>query len=133
MTEHLDNERISRNLLGAPDDADREHLAVCADCRGEVERFEGALRGMRGAVREWSDAEYATVHTAGSRLFARPVMTAAWSVAFLLAVFLMRPAPPAPVISFAADNELIDQVRADISRPVPLGMEALLPPVELKP
>jgi hypothetical protein len=133
MTEHLDNERISRNLLGAPDDADREHLAVCAECRSEVEGFERALRGMRGAVREWSDAEYASPGAPRPRLIARPVLTVAWSMAVLLAVILMRPIPQAPPVISAADSELMDQVRADLARPVPMGMEALLPPVELQP
>jgi hypothetical protein len=129
MSTHLNYERISRSLLDAPDDADREHLAECAACRGEVEEFERTLRAMRGSVRQWSEVEYASAGTAPPRTLARPILTTAWSAVFLMALLLARaPRKQTPVISAGyGDAQLMDEVRADLARPVPRSMEALLP------
>jgi hypothetical protein len=113
MSRHPDDERISRNLFATED---------------EFDQFELVLRGLRGAVHQWSDAEYATVVPGRPRLLRRPLVTSVWSVVFLLAfMFACPPLKPRPVVTADIDAELMDEVRADLARPVPRDMESLLP------
>jgi len=137
MTGHLDHDRISLSVLGEATDADRAHLGACPVCRAEVEQFEQALRGVRGSVREWGDREFAIASAAPKPLY-RPTLTAgSMAVIALLALLAVRfptsrtaPAPAVAsdyAVSDYNDAELMAQVSADLARPVPKGLEVLLP------
>jgi hypothetical protein len=131
MSEHLEAQRISRCVLGEQSRADGAHLAICAECRREVEEFERALRGLRGSVRRWSEQEFAAVGRPGSKPVGRPAVSAAWSMAVILLLSLLgwrfsfRHQPAAAPLFADSDAVLMDSVRADADRPVPRGMEPL--------
>jgi len=133
MTGHLDHDRISLSVLGEASDADRAHLAACPVCRAEVEQFEQALQGLRSSVREWSDREFAGVSADPKPLY-RPALTAGSMAVLALLSLLALKFPilhPAASGSVATadynDADLLAQVNADLARPVPKGMETLLP------
>jgi len=163
MSEHLEAGQISRCVLGEHSAADSAHLSSCADCRHELEQFEQALHGMRGSVRQWSEAEFSTwseaefstwseaefntwseaefnkcseaeFAAAGGSQFprlARPAVSAVWSMAAILLLSMLglrfsHSQRPAQAVFADSDAALMDEVRADMARPVPRGMEPLL-------
>jgi hypothetical protein len=151
MSQHLDDGRISRCVLGDAVAEDLAHLACCAQCRGEVERFEGALGAFRTSAREWGaqdmaaprvDSTAGEVETVPSPRFLSPV----WGMTVIVVLSLwgvgmsLQSRPPAtvadayvpsgyvpsvyvPAVHNDADAELMEQVRADLARPIPRGME----------
>jgi hypothetical protein len=141
MSQHLDDGRISRCVLGDAVAEDRDHLARCAQCRAEVERFEGALGAFRTSAREWGaqdmaaprvDSTAGEVETVPSPRFLSPV----WGMTVIVVLSLwgvgmsLQSRPPAPAavvyvpsVHNDADAELMEQVRADLARPIPRGME----------
>ncbi len=130
MSDHLGAQSVSRCVLGEPADADRAHLAVCIQCRGDVDEFEQALHGLRGSIHQWSEREFAAVARSGFKPVSRPISGAAWSMAVILLLSIVgvrsfeRRSEPPPVFA-GSDAELMDNVRDDMARPVPRGMEPL--------
>ena len=92
-----------------------------------IEGIEEALAAFRSSVRQWSADEFAAARPS------RRAYNPAWSMAAILLVSLLglrlslqpRPAEQT-VVSSDADTELMEQVRADLARPVPRGMEPWL-------
>jgi hypothetical protein len=134
MSGHLENSAICRFATGEESGAERAHAAVCAQCRGEVERFEQTLRAFRGTVRQWSADELALTGRGETSVFARPRMRSAFGTTVILTLLLLglRLAlqQPAPRNFSPADDdaELLVQVRAAVTRPVPRGLEPLMSP-----
>ncbi len=133
MNEHLQADRIARCILGDASAVDRAHLARCAACRLEVEELGQTLRAFRGSVREWSQCELLAFQS-GPRWVGRsdPGTPCCIAVTLLLCVMGMavslqeRPNPPLAPAGADADSALLEQVRADVARRVPGGMEPLL-------
>jgi hypothetical protein len=131
MTREQEEELIIRCLAGEAGEADLAHLKSCSACRIEVEKTRDALFGFRSTVRQWSEGEF----VAAESLAAKPVGSrlAAWApgLAFmLLLVFIgSRIVITQRASEFRAatdrDAALLNQVRIDLARPVPSGMEPL--------
>jgi hypothetical protein len=133
MNGHLDADRIARCILSEASAADRAHLALCAACQLEVEEFGQTLRAFRGSVRDWSRCEL-VAYESGAKLAGRsaPGTPCCIAVTLLLCLIAIRVAslqrsnrPLAPA-GPDADSLLLEQVRADVARRVPGGMEPLL-------
>jgi hypothetical protein len=133
MNKHLDADRITRCILGDADAEDRAHLALCSACRVEVEEFGRTLRAFRGSVRDWSRCEL-TSHEGGPKWVGRSALGTPCCIAVTLLLCLMgmrasleqrSNRSPAPAAS-DPDTMLLEQVRADLARRVPDGMEPLL-------
>jgi hypothetical protein len=134
MNGHLDEDRIARCILGEASAADRAHLARCAACRLAVEEFGQTLRAFRGSVRDWSRCE-SVAYESGPKLVGPSALGTPFCIAVTLLLCLMgiraslqkhvnrQPAPAGA----DADSALLEQVRADVARRVPGGMEPLLP------
>jgi len=133
MNKHLDGGRIARCTLGEGNASDRAHLALCSACRIEVEEFGQTLRAFRGAVREWSQCELAACES-GSKWVGRsaPGTPCCIAVTLLLcltgmAVSQRQRSNGSPTRAASdPDSVLLEQVRADVARRVPGGMEPLL-------
>jgi hypothetical protein len=133
MKEHPDSSLISRCAMGEASDGDRAHLAVCAECRCEADRFAQSLDLFRGSVRHWSAGQITSRAPARSAHVGRPAASLVWaSVTLALICFLnlkwsLTPRPaPQTVASLDGDSELMNQVRVDLERSVPRGMEPLI-------
>ncbi len=130
MSDHLQPQSVSRCVLGEPTDADCTHLAACARCRDEVDAFEQTLEGLRGSIHRWSEREFAAVASPGFMPVMRPMLGAAGTMALILLFSIVgarsfqQRAALAPVFG-DSDAELMDNVRVDMDRPVPRGMEPL--------
>jgi hypothetical protein len=123
-------ELVCRYLAGEASAEDRRHLSSCAACRVECERCDRAFSGLRTSVRNWSDAEYSArpFNIAGHK---RQIPGAVWILCFLLlmtlaAVKLLLVEPAEPVSTAERDAALLDYVRVDVARVVPVGMEPLM-------
>jgi hypothetical protein len=133
MNKHLDAGRIARCILGDADAEDRAHLALCSACRVEVEDLGQTLRAFRGAVRDWTRCELAACES-GPESVERSAAGTPCFIAVMLLFCLMGMRASlqqrsnrslAPAVS-DPDTMLLEQVRADLARRVPDGMEPLL-------
>ena len=128
MNKHLDAGRIARCILGDADAEDRAHLALCSPCRVEVEEFGQTLRAFRASVRDWSQCDLLACEC-GPKWVGRSALgtPSCIAVAILLCLMGIRvsllqrsnrsPAPAGP----DADSVLLEQVRADVARRVPVA------------
>jgi hypothetical protein len=138
MSEHLE---ISRVAMGEATETDRIHLASCAECQGEAARFEDALGMFRASAQRWGAEEFASVDRVDSLAPAPRSLHPAWAMAVILLLSLLgfrmslqpRSEQPAVMAYADADAELMDQVRADLARPEPRGMEPLRATADLLP
>jgi len=142
MDRHLDSETMERWLAGERGASAGEHLGVCPECRAEVARLESLLAGFRGAAREWSGRQPLARPPAGwaaSTIAPRRRLTVMRWAAVAVAAGLLaaipayrdyrrREAAAQAAAQAAANALLLEQVSADISRPVP---EPLAPLIEL--
>jgi anti-sigma factor RsiW len=145
MNREQEEQLIIRCALGEASEEDRAHLQTCSRCRGEVERTEDALRGLRSAVRQLSEIELTAANQAAPKPVRRPLIALApgFAVILLLVFIASRFFMPSrfgtarhfPEVSTTraidADAVLLKQVSTDLARPVPSGMEPLLPSVSL--
>lgn len=137
MSRHLREDQISALIAGGRGSDGASHLENCAYCRQQVEQFENVLGHFRGAVREWSDRQFAG-QAAQPRTRFWPAVAYGCAVAFIVVLsivgyrFSTRPVVNAVVNSVVtpsalqSDTLLLDHVKADVSRSVPPGMETLL-------
>ena len=133
MNGHLDADRIARYILGEASAADRAHLARCAACRLEMEEFGQTLRAFRGSVRDWSRCELSAFESATKWVGLSDHGTL-YCIALTLLLCLLgirvslhqRSNEPLTPAGADADSVLLEQVRADVARRVPGGMEPLL-------
>jgi hypothetical protein len=134
MSRHLSSQRISMWMMGERAVDDERHVRECAECAGELARFEATLSRFRGSVQQWSDR-----HAAASERVAGPVRNAPimwrlrWAavaalvlLAVLVPIVRVTHRPPARAAMAQADAQLLEEVDAGVSRPVPLPMEPLL-------
>jgi hypothetical protein len=137
---HLSSEDICRWMAGERAAEEERHVRECSLCGAEVARLEGALARFGGSVREWSAAQPGAQSPGAWRAdgSARKWMAAGlrWSLAAAALVVLAvipswkngrdrRMAEEAA----RADDLLMEQVDAQVSRTVPVTLEPLVNPV----
>jgi hypothetical protein len=92
MSHHLSEDQICRAIAGEPTAGDTMHLAGCAQCQAELDRFADTIAVFRIAVTEWSAREARRSATSlGSRTHPLPK----WEWALALAAFVAIVAIPA--------------------------------------
>ena len=131
MTEHFTAEDISRWFAGErPGDLER-HAVECAACSARLDGTGRAMAEFRGAVRDWSAAQPASVRNVvwrpSVRHLARRWILAAATVLILAAgPAYWHARRQAQAIEMARADALLEQVDAQISRAVPRTMEPLV-------
>jgi hypothetical protein len=134
MSRYLNADQISAMIAGDESRAVAAHLENCAPCRQQVEQLENVLGHFRGAVREWSDIQFAGRAAVQPQTRFWPALAYGCALAFIVLLsvigyrFSTRPvinAVVAPAI-LQSDTLLLNHVKADVSRSVPPGMETLL-------
>ena len=136
---HLSSEDMGRWVAGERGAEQDRHLRECSLCGAEVARLEGALARFGGAVREWSEAQPgAQVSGAWRADRVAPKGRAVglrWGLAAVALVVLaaipqwksMRDRQAAEAAA-RADDILMEQVDAQVSRTVPVTLEPLVNP-----
>jgi len=146
MNEHLNDEQLSAALLADEDAPIAAHLAICNECRHELEGIRTALTAVcaeslalgerpQGFWREQRHAIVARI-SAGNELETRPLAWAAsLSIVALVAALLVQGVPPLPLqvglppastgVSVAADpdHDLLVDVARFTRRDVPRALE----------
>jgi hypothetical protein len=132
MSRHLSAERIHAWTMGERAAEDERHVAECARCAAEVAHLEDALAAFRGSVRRWSelrDSGPLAAPAVAPRPRAWPRWATAAAIVIVAAVVSVSRAPqraPSGAVIASPDAQLLEQVDAHVSRPVPRPMEPLL-------
>src|SRR5262245_1969753 len=139
MSNHLSQDQFAKCAIGQSTTTERQHLAECAECSAELERFGSTLSLFRTALRDRVDVEAesrVTVLKPVSPRRAFSFSTLRWAfiasavLVFISVPLLKREEPKPPVIenvSTDADaNALMDAVNLHLSRTVPAPMERML-------
>lgn len=132
MNRHLDDNDIAAIAAGEYNREVAEHVDTCASCRLEVEQFSGALSHFRGAIRDWSGSQFSSRIIAQPRMRLWPGLAYACTIAIIALVavigyrFSIQPGKNTPPSAAESDTLLLKQVKADVSRSTPPGMETLL-------
>jgi hypothetical protein len=147
---HLSEEAMLRWQMGDANEAERTHVAICAECQAHAKPLEDALSWFGAAARQWGEEKAAAQGWRESKSTAARSwrsMIGLWatvSVALLL-IFAVglplrkahRAAMEAQVHQqqrqreiedkqeLARDNALLDQVDQDVSQVVPEAMQPL--------
>jgi hypothetical protein len=132
-TTHLSEEAINDVLIGMASPESELHLAVCPECRGQVQEFRSGMQIFDQASLAWSEARYAPALRIKTELGPRRIAVASplWAIAatVLLAVgvpvwshYHDSPRNPAPASApadseaqIAQDNELMHSVDIALS------------------
>ena len=143
MSNHLTEDQFAKCILGQPPFEERKHLAVCAECGAELDRFRGTISVFRSAVRSGVDARIASQ----PGLLIQPFVATRdpkWRWALVAATALVlaiipfagtnRVSPPKAQVETDADA-LMRTVDLQLSRTIPAPMApviALLPLDEIQ-
>jgi len=145
---HFDDEALVRWQMGDAAEAERVHLAGCADCQARTRSLADSLSWFGGAARQWGEEKAVASENLWKRKPAASMnwrgMVAAWamvSVALLLVFGIglqrwkgHRAAIEAQVQQrqqqeekqeLARDNALLEEVDQDVSQLVPESMQPL--------
>jgi hypothetical protein len=148
MNAHLSEGAMARWQMGEASEAERAHVAACAECQAQTRPLADALSWFGAAAREWGQEKAAVAQewreskAAAARSWRS--MVAAWAVvgAVLLLMFAFgvprwkahRAAIEAQVEQrqqqqekqeLARDNALLEEVDQDVSQVVPEAMQPL--------
>jgi maltooligosyltrehalose synthase len=139
MNEHLNPEAMDRYLAGERGPAAERHLLECAECREAMGRMEAALQQFRASARVWSESHPLSrppgdLASRAERSAARNRWTAPARWAAVATAALALTALPVyrnysrrhAAAQARADALLLEQVRADLSRPAPEPLEPLI-------
>jgi hypothetical protein len=137
---HLGSEDVGRWMAGERGVEQERHLRECSLCGAEVSRLEGALARFGGAVREWSEVQPGAQSPGAWRVERAAHKGRAvglrWSLAAVaLAALIAIPQwksmrdRQAAEEAARADDILMKQVDAQVSRTVPVTLEPLVNPV----
>jgi hypothetical protein len=126
MNSHLSPERISKWMMGERTSPEEQHVLECPQCSAEVARFQSALAGFGGAVRDCSERQSVMKPVRDGR-HARPFRWAWVAAAALLlaAVPIYRENQQRQAERARADAALMEQVDAQVSRAIAAPMEPL--------
>ena len=132
MTEHLSADQISQWMIGDRSPQLQHHVALCTQCRAQLEQLETTLGQFRGGVREWSAVTAPPAwRQPASRSHWPPVQRLMLAAATLLLLVAMpvywnvRQKQKAAEAA-RADAQLLEQVNSSLSRAVPEPMEPLV-------
>lgn len=147
MNHHLSREQFARCFVGAPTNAERQHLGKCLECRTELDRFAGTIASFRSAVRSRIEKRMTMRVPMGlplspgslqSRTKWRPALAAAAAIVLgVFPFFLTEPKLPhvnERVFSETTPDALMDAISLHLLRTVPAPMEpamALIPTDDL--
>jgi hypothetical protein len=143
MMGHLNERELAEVIAGEGCDAARRHLAECATCRAETDRFGHQIAGLRQELRAEIDRspDFWTRQRLGilGRMTARPVSHwMRWAYVAVTALVLVAatlsvrgPHPPAQVapvgtpavMSDEFDDALLRGVESDVEREIPQALE----------
>jgi anti-sigma factor RsiW len=130
---HLSEEALDDVLIGLGSEESEAHLAVCSECRAQVETFRGDVALFNAASAAWSESRRPQPRLreredARTRIaFVSWAVAAAALVVMAFGVWHHRPAPPSNQASafqpqpvdteaqIAQDNQLLQAVNAAIS------------------
>jgi hypothetical protein len=130
MSFHLSEQQVSAVIAGEINPRAADHLAGCAACRQEVERFENALGHFRGSVRDWSESRFSGSVAVQPRRHLWPALAYAWAFALIVLLsvvgYRFSHGTAAAPSALESDVVLLDRVKADVSRSAPPRMETLL-------
>ncbi|MGA3097635.1 MAG: hypothetical protein ABSF25_14365 [Bryobacteraceae bacterium] len=140
MRGHLGSEDMCRWMAGERGAEEERHVRECSLCGAEVARMEGALQRFGGAVRAWSAAQPGAQSAGAWRMdhtsMVRPLRwgLAAAALVVLAVIPTWKSARDRRMAEEAAraDDILMEQVDAQVSRTVPVTLEPLVNPVEWK-
>jgi hypothetical protein len=136
MSNHLSHDQISRCVLGQASAEEEEHGLRCPHCSAELVRFTEAVSTFQSVMKNWSEAEpVPQLEKTPNPLPWRRWAVAGVAVAVLAAIpiYERRARQPVPEPETNADELLMEEVAAHLSRPLPISMErvmVLLPEVE---
>jgi hypothetical protein len=112
---HFDEDTAARWQVGDATEAERTHLAGCAECQAQARPLGDALSCFGAAAREWGEE--------------RASVTREWSAAKAAAAQEWRESKAAAEHEqkqeLARDNTLLDEVDQDVSQVVPEAMQPL--------
>jgi hypothetical protein len=121
--DHLTNDQFSDLLIGAPGRDCELHLAECAYCRAELEKFSASVGLFSSTSLAWSETRPAAAAQAASRwqnmrwAYAPVGWALAVSVAIMVGVPAWRADHPAPAPYSAVNSPAsIEDSPADIAR-----------------
>lgn len=142
MGEHLDDNQWLELANAEGRTSAQEHLAECAECRGELERLRGSLEEYQRTARELAERPESfwlrqrtliASRALGRRAMPRLAWATGLAVVLLAGLLLVRQAPPAPAVAptqtaqtaqSESDSALLADVQRHVQRDVP---EALQP------
>lgn len=138
MSNHLSQDQFAKCVVGQSTSVERQHIAECEQCSGELERFGNTLSLFRTALKDRVDVQaesrVTVLKPSASRVsgfsILRWAFIASAVLVFISVPLLKREEPKPPVIenvSTDADaNALMDAVNLHLSRTVPAPMERML-------
>jgi len=133
MSNHLTEDQFAKCVSGQSGFEEHKHLAECAECRAEVDRFRDTISVFRSAVRVGVDARIASQPS----LLLQPVAAhdPKWRWALVAATALVlaliplagvnRVSPPKAQVDTDADA-LMRTVDLQLSRTIPAPMEPVI-------
>jgi hypothetical protein len=133
MSKHLKEDQFAKCIAGQSRFDERSHLAECAECGAELDRFRGTISLFRSAVRAGVDARIASQPS----LLIEPVAARdpKWRWALVAATALVlalipfagvnRVSPPRAQVETDADA-LMRTVDLQLSRTIPAPMEPVI-------
>jgi len=126
MNEHLSPDQISQWMAGQSSPHVLEHGHECPECAAELARLRDLLALFRGSVVQWTAESQAArkPEPARRRLRVQPLRWAV-SAALLLVVAAIPVYRQRQSDRAKADELLLEQVDAEVSRTVPSPMEPL--------
>lgn len=139
MSNHLSEDQFAIYIAGRATDAEKRHVAECAECGAEFDRFRNAVSSFRSAIRDRVDARIASNtpavtpslirRTAGIPKW-RWALAAAVALAFILIPLLTGGRKAQTVVKSVAveadPDALMRAVNLHLSRTVPQPMERMM-------
>jgi anti-sigma factor RsiW len=140
MSNHLTEDQIAKCVAGQSTRAELKHLADCAECSAELERFGTMISTFSSAIRQRVDARVALQRPGGYEFSLPPtapgvplwrwaLITAAMVVLVVIPFFttpirnkeVVEPRP-----TEMSPDEVMDAINRHLSRTIPAPMEPIL-------
>lgn len=139
MSPHLSGPQLSEFLIDPSNPEQRAHLANCVTCSKELADLKETLVLFRGSARSWSTGQMSADFEAPRGLNREPLIARSLIFVSMLLVAIAgvrftqshrSSVPPSGIAVAVSDAALLDEIRVDISRPVPSRLVPLLVPFE---
>jgi hypothetical protein len=140
MTNHLNDEQISKWIAGASTAEEQQHCRECARCRASVNSFQDELSRFGGAVARWADQQRVsttpdvqritgTWHQRRMRSLRWVAVAAAATIVAGIPVYkksIDREREIQAAQESQLDRQLLDRVNAHLSRTAPVSLQPLM-------